>query len=342
MSPVVIRSCHSTLNFAVCTNAALAQDMLGCGPRREGQSMRRPKVITLLGSSALPGTYPFLYKQAHWFVLAAWLICLTTIAAAYKIGLPIIIADAYGDPQLVYPIHKTIIAVITVAVVTALVVAIVGSIALAMGYRAAAGGLVFAAYLALTAGSSAALLLSPRGPQDIFQRHVGKQLYLLPRHNKPPNEASVAEGGGFDFVVCLTPFDERDRSRCQSGTLVAVRPRELGLANWSDVSYWNGNSRDMDRLDDVAGHETYIGGYYDLITHSARNVRTPYYVRRENSGQLLRLVRCYGLQGACEHYTVIGDYGLHYQTDKTELQQWQEIDRRLVQLIDSWRSPSGT
>ena len=139
-----------------------------------------------------------------------------------------------------------------------------------------------------------------------------------------------------------SPFDEPDRSRCQSGTLVSVRPRELGLANWSDVSYWNGNWRDMDRLDDVAGHETYIGGYYDLITHSARNVRTPYYVRRENSGRLLRLVRCYGLQGACEHYTVIGDYGLHYQTDKTELKQWQEIDRRLAQLIDSWRSPSGT
>jgi len=80
--------------------------------------MRRPKVITLLGSAALPGTYLFLYKQAHCFILAAWLICLTTIAAAYKIGLPIIIADAYGDPQLVYPIHKTIIAVITAAVVT--------------------------------------------------------------------------------------------------------------------------------------------------------------------------------------------------------------------------------
>jgi hypothetical protein len=289
----------------------------------------------------LAGTYLFLYKHARWFVFGAWLLCLITITAAYKIGLPIIVADAYGDPQLVYPIRKTIIAVIAAAVVASPLVAILASIAIVTGNRASASGLVAAAYLTLIGASSVALILSPRGPQEIFQRHIGKQLYLLPRHNKPPNEVTgrlpTMALGGFDFVVCLTPFEERDRSRCQSATLVSVRPRELGLMKWSDVAYWNDNSREMERLDDVAGHEAYMGGFYDLVTHSVHNVSTLYYVRHDDAGRLLRLVRCYGSQGPCEHYTLIGDYALFYGTNKTELQQEKEIDQRLAQLIDSWR-----
>ncbi len=175
-------------------------------------------------------------KHAHWFVVGAWLLCPIVIIAVYKIGVGIIIADAYRrDYQLVYPIHKTIIAVLGAAVVTSLVVAIFASITLAIGKRAVASGFIVGVYFALLGGSSLALVLAPRGPQEIFQRHVGRQLYNLPRHNKPPNEATA--GGGFDFVVCLTPFDERDRSRCQSSTLVSVRPREVGLVNWSDVRY---------------------------------------------------------------------------------------------------------
>ena len=139
-----------------------------------------------------------------------------------------------------------------------------------------------------------------------------------------------------------SPFDEPDRSRCQSGTLVSVRPRELGLMKWSDVAYWSDNWKTMERLDDVAGHEAYIGGWYDLLTHSVHNVSTPYYVRHDEAGRLLRLVRCYGSQGPCEHYTLIGHYALYYRTNKTELPQWQEIDQRLVQLVDSWRPQTDT
>lgn len=287
----------------------------------------------------LTGSRLLLYEHANWFVFGAWLLCLTTIIAAYLFGLPIIVAEAYGDAQLVYPIHRTIIAVIAAAVVTSLLAAILASIALGTGNRAFASGLVAAVYLSLIGGSSVALILSPRGPQELFQRHVGKQLYLLPRHNKPPNEATVTAGGGFDFVVCLMPFEERDRSRCQLGTLVSVRPRELGLMNWSDVSYWNDNWREMERLDDVAVHETFLGGFYDIVAHSEqRNVRIPYYVRYDVAGRLLRLVRCSVPQGPCEHYTLIGDYALYYRTNKTELPQWQEIDHGLLQLINSWRS----
>jgi len=254
-------------------------------------------------------------KHAHWFVVGAWLLCPIAIIAVYKIGVGIIIADAYRrDYQLVYPIHKTIIAVLGAAVVTSLVVAIFASITLAIGKRAVASGFIVGVYFALLGGSSLALVLAPRGPQEIFQRHVGRQLYNLPRHNKPPNEATA--GGGFDFVVCLTPFDERDRSRCQSSTLVSVRPREVGLVNWSDVRYWSENWREMERLQDVADHEAYLGGWYDLRTHSVHNVSTPYYARRDNAGRLLRLVRCFGLQGDCEHYTLIGDYALYYRTKR--------------------------
>jgi hypothetical protein len=220
-------------------------------------------------------------------------------------------------------------------------VALLASIALGTGHRTFASGLIAAVYLVFIGGSSTALILSPRGPQEIFHRHIGRQLYLLPRHNKPPNEATgdlpTMSLGGFDFVVCLAPFDERDRSRGQSGTLVSARPRELGLMKWSDVAYWNDNWRTMEHLDDAAGHETYMGGFHDLTTHSVHNVSTPYYVRRDNVGRLLRLVRCYGLEGDCEHYALAGDYALHYRTNKTELQRWQEIDQRLVKLIDSWR-----
>ncbi len=208
-------------------------------------------------------------KHAHWFVVGAWLLCPIVIIAVYKIGVGIIIADAYRrDYQLVYPIHKTIIAVLGAAVVTSLVVAIFASITLAIGKRAVASGFIVGVYFALLGGSSLALVLAPRGPQEIFQRHVGRQLYNLPRHNKPPNEATA--GGGFDFVVCLTPFDERDRSRCQSSTLVSVRPREVGLVNWSDVRYWSENCRDSragivrcDRPCGLGNDRAHLGGLAD-------------------------------------------------------------------------------
>jgi hypothetical protein len=283
----------------------------------------------------------YFHEHAGWFVFGAWLFCLITVFAGYRFGALTIIGDAYGDPQLVYPIRKTLLFVIAVAVVTSLIVAILASISLSAGHRVLASALVAAINSILNVGATVALILSPRGPQEIFDRYVGKQRYLLPRHNKPPNEATVAAGIGFDFVTCLMPFGERDRSRCQSGTLVSVRPREVGLMNWKDVSYWSENWRDMERLDEVMDHEAYVGGWYDLFSKSERrDIPTPYYVRHDDAGRLMRLVRCYGSQGPCERYTVVGDYALYYRTDKSALSQWREIDDRLLQLIDSWRAPN--
>jgi hypothetical protein len=281
-----------------------------------------------------PSLAAYLSEHARWFVFGAWLLSAITIVAGLPFALMLGIKDSYGDPQLVYPIHGVIVSVIAVAALTSLIVAILASIAFATEHRMLASALVGSISLTLIGGSTAALTLTPRGPQELFDHYVGYQRLLLPRHNKAPNEATVAAGGGFDFVTCLTPFGELDRSRCQSGTLVSVRPRESGLKQWKDASYWSENWREMERLDDAIGHEAFIGGTYQ----SGVNTRMPYYVRRDETGSLVRLVRCYGTQGPCEHYTLVGNYALYYRTAKAELPQWSEIDGKLVQLIDSWRA----
>src|SRR5258708_4361664 len=129
----------------------------------------------------------FLDDHAGWFVIGGWLFFLTTMVAGGIIGLVLVITDAYSDSQIVYPIHKTIVSVIAVAVRASLIAAISASIALTTGYRVLASALLATADLALIGGSVVALILSPRGVQELFDRCVGKQHFLLPRRNKPPN-----------------------------------------------------------------------------------------------------------------------------------------------------------
>jgi hypothetical protein len=112
------------------------------------------------------------------------------------------------------------------------------------------------------------------------------------------------------------------------------------LKQWTDVSYWSENWREMERLDDAIGYEAYLGDRYRYAWERDRGgigPKTPYYARHDDTGSLVRLVRCYGAEGDCEHYALAGDYALYYRTTKAELPQWPEIDSRLARLIDGWR-----
>jgi hypothetical protein len=42
---------------------------------------------------------------------------------------------------------------------------------------------------------------------------------------------------------------------------------------------------------------------------------------------------------SCSHDALIGEYRLMYYTKAAELANWQDDDRRIAALIDTWRAP---
>ena len=277
-----------------------------------------------------------LNESAGSLVTAAWLLFIAFLFFGAFAWIMLSVLDAYSDTQTVYRNRKTIYTVIAAIILGSLIAAIQASIAFAAGDRSFASSFV-GIYLVTIIGSAVALAFAPRGLQETFRRYVGKQLILLPRRYRPPNEPKVSAGGGFNFIVCLQPFGELDRSRCQSATIVSVRPSEHGLMHWRDVSYWDEHRHDMERREDTIGHQVYVGDPYE---NSSTNewLGRPYYVRLDDTGQLVRLIRCYSFDGPCKHYALFGNYALQYQTVKADMARWSEIDRQIVQLINGWRS----
>ncbi|EJN10651.1 hypothetical protein PMI42_06045 [Bradyrhizobium sp. YR681] len=64
-----------------------------------------------------------------------------------------------------------------------------------------------------------------------------------------------------------------------------------------------------------------------------------YYFRRTDpDGRLLRAVKCYE-SGGCEHYTMLDRYMLYYTAPEADFVKWEEMDRRLKSLVDTWIVP---
>jgi hypothetical protein len=128
----------------------------------------------------------YLAEHAGWLVFSAWLLTALVVLAGLPFAIVLGVADFYGDPQLVYPIHRVIVSVIMVAAPASLIVAAPASIAFAMDHRFVTSALVGSMGLALIGGSVVALVLTPRGPLEMFEYYVGDQRFLLPSITRRP------------------------------------------------------------------------------------------------------------------------------------------------------------
>jgi hypothetical protein len=279
----------------------------------------------------------FFFERAGAFVFVAWAQFLAAIFADYKIGLPIIISDFYGDPQIVWPVHTTIVRCLFVATVLALCVAIGASIAVATSHRALASIAVFGVWIAFAVGGTISIALAPAGPQELFDRFVGNQKFSMPRRYKVANEG---ESGGFAFGVCLDPFDERDRQRCQQSAYVSVRPSSEGMQSFKDVKFWQDNRHTMKKLEPVFSHEQFEFTW--PLDYDQSKTASNFYLVRYDGDRLARLVRCYGKSAVsdCTQYVFSEEYILMIDSKMWALEHWLDVEQNVAALIASWRMPT--
>jgi hypothetical protein len=77
---------------------------------------------------------------------------------------------------------------------------------------------------------------------------------------------------------------------------------------------------------------------YKPASEADQVLTATYFISRNADGEMTRFSRC-GRDGWCSHDALIGDYRLLYDTTSAELATWQETDRRIAALVDSWRAP---
>jgi hypothetical protein len=124
-----------------------------------------------------------------------------------------------------------------------------------------------------------------------------------------------------------------DDSACRSQQ-VRIGPRSRGFTDNSDWHQWDRRQRETKREPDRHGLEVFS---YTPANESDRALAAMYFIGRSAAGEMTRFVRCSDV--ACRHEALIGDYRLLYTTGMAELVSWEETDRKLAALVDSWRAP---
>jgi hypothetical protein len=277
----------------------------------------------------------FLFERAGAFVFGALALFLVVIIADYKIGVAIVVSGSYGDPQLVWPIHETIVRLLAIATVLALCVAIAASIAIGTSHRALASIAVLSVWAALLVGGAISIALTPTGPQELFSRFVGDQKFYMPRRYKPPNEE---KSSGFGFVVCLDPFDEQNRPRCREYAYISVRPPSEGQ-DYKDIKFWRDNRYQMKQLESVFDHDRFLFTW--LLDYDPSRTASNFYLVRYDGDRLVRLVKCYGetAQSTCTQYVISEEYVVTIDSKMWALEHWSDVERNAAALIASWRTP---
>jgi hypothetical protein len=283
------------------------------------------------------GAELFFVEGADAFVSLAWALFLVVVVADFTIGFRIIIYQAYGDPQAVWPIHATIIRLLLLATVLAPCVAIGASIALGTSHPALAAVVVVSVWALLAVGGATSIALTPAGPQELFSRSVGDQKFSMPRRYKPPNEES---SGGFGFIVCLNPFDEPDRQLWRESAYVGVRHPREGLDYFIDIKSWHANRHAMKQLEPLFDHDQFIFTW--PLDYDPSRTASNFYLVRYDGDRLVRLVRCYGIspKSKCTQYVFSDKYILMIDSKMWALEHWADVERNVAALIASWRTPA--
>jgi len=124
---------------------------------------------------------------------------------------------------------------------------------------------------------------------------------------------------------------------CRDPRQFSIHPSESGFTPLiSDVRFWRMRISEMKIGRVRNGHQT-----YSYTPPPDRPLVTPkqYLSRYDQEGRLTRLVVCsYGIR-LCHHRALVRNYVFSYSADDSALPEWEMMDRKLGDLVDSWCVP---
>lgn len=276
----------------------------------------------------------FLRAIAVWLVVAAWLLSVAVVVVAISASIGISINLTYFPYHPQTPIDRALEQVLLHALVGSLLAALASSIALALKRRLVASSLFITIWSVVLIHSGWALSVVKPGP-EYFERYFGTRSYLISWHFAPLGTRHEARTDGFDFNVCLNTLQGGYGAACRENDLtqVTVSLREDGFTGLGkfDERYWRAHISEMEQAEPRYGHDTYV-----YTPPQGRAHTTRYHVRRDAEGRLMRLVVCYHF-ARCKHHALVDDYALSYDANNPAFSQWETTDRKLADLITSWR-----
>lgn len=259
----------------------------------------------------------FLEARAWWFVVLAWLLC----PFAVLIGLSWLIGGAinltYFPQHQQVPIDRLNVTAAYVIMPLSLVVALASSLLLAEKCRRATIALVVGGWGVFALGLGLAVLLVKPGP-EYFERYAGAERFLVPWRYQPLGEDQPNKNG-FSIRLCIDSLKGTYDEGCGGKAQAWVHAPEQAL---NDMAAKHGWHRALTAGTSLDGHEFYEGR------------RTRYYLRHDTEGRVTRFVACFAT--SCRHHVITPHYVLGYDT-LNRLAGWELTDRKLIDLINSWR-----
>ena len=282
----------------------------------------------------MAGTELFLFDWTGVITFLAWVLFLAVFVVLFKSWILISLYKTYGSAgrRDVWPIHSTIMWVLSAATVFGLGVAIFASVT---PNREVASLAAIGVWAALAMGSAISITLTSKGPQELFDRSIGNRKFSMPNRYRPPNEES---GGGFAFIVCVDPFDEQDVKLWRESAYVSAKPLNEGLDYFSDIKFWHDNRHGMKRLEPLFGHDQFMFTW--PLDYDPSKTASNFYLVRYDGDRLVRLVRCYSKTGnaKCTQYVFSKEQILMIDSEMWALEHWSEVEKNIEALLARWRT----
>lgn len=278
-------------------------------------------------------------KRAGWFVALAWLLLvmgvLASLGAAVSAGL-----NAFYHPQHEWAGYDRALArFLQLAYWIGAAAAVGSSLALAWRWRVAASVSVVACWIGLIAGGAVYLnhLNSiPRGP-EYFDRYAGEMHFRIPWQYGPSGSDQPALNG-IHTHLCLDTLSGWYEKACIGSKLeqVSIYPAKDNFMDGVEATSWQRRPEEFNAAGLQNGHQAYVKS---IPAEGSRPGLTVYYFRRTDpEGKLFRAVQCFE-SGGCTHYARQDRYVLYYTAPRSLLSHWEETDRKLKSLVDSWIVP---
>ena len=292
--------------------------------------MNYPAAMT----GALSRTTGLLTRRAGWFVFLAWLLFALTAFSCLAIGVGSSINLKYHSLHEGAPFDRASLQVLPIAFGVALFAAVASSLALALRRRAIAFYVVAACWIVLTLGSTFYLASIDKGPQQ-FDRYAGEQRLRIP-WQYDPRGSDKPDPNGVSVRLCLDTLRGAYDESCHDSKQVAIYPLDDRRLQHVEVPRYQRSESEDQPTGIRDGHQGYV---HTTPAEGQRKAITSYYYRLTNSeGSLQRTVSCYGF-GSCDHRAIAGRYVLDYQAPDSAFSQWNAMDRKLAELVDSWAMP---
>ncbi|KRR22537.1 hypothetical protein CQ14_35520 [Bradyrhizobium lablabi] len=273
-----------------------------------------------------------LHKRARWFVALAWLLLVLSVLAYFIVGIGSAINARYHPQHEWVSYDRALVHLLQWVFWIAAAAAVGSSLALVLRRRVATSAFVVACWVGLVIGGTVYLNSVPRGPQH-FDRYAGEMHFRIPWQFGPEGYSN-----GVDMFLCLDTLSGRYDEACRHGrqSQLSIYPAMDRFMGFVAETPWQRHPEKFAAAGVQSGHQAYV---QSIPAEGRRPGLTLYYfLRSDPEGKTLRTVECFE-SGGCNHHTRLERYILYYTAPRTALPQWEEMDRKLKSLVDSWVVP---